>query len=263
MNSSTPDWLITLAADLHASAHRFAGTDESEVPSDEALAIRALIRLQCEGETDINRSFQLPELPAGQHVRPRLLVVGINPGLGPNEDCPRLDSSLNEYVAYYERRFDMDRRNERGILMSLDQRLGHWLPLKHYQFIEGLLPASLGPTPLSTSVLYADSIPWKTSRSPYSRANPQLKVAMLRLASAHLERVITEVQPHVVLSFGDAATAALGAQRTEPPAPTRLILKDWAGVSLASKHRAAFFKGVGSKRAYFATVRVQLAGILP
>jgi len=63
-----------------------------------------------QGETDPS-NFRLPEPllgPVGETTD--VLVVGLNPGYESTEDLPRLDASLEDYIAWYADRMAPERR---------------------------------------------------------------------------------------------------------------------------------------------------------
>ncbi len=109
---STSALLPTLAEELWGEARRFVPAVFAAGPGAVPAPLGQLILAQ--GAPD-DAAFQLPDPLSGPIPdEVPVLVVGLNPGLDPDEDIPRLGTPLLEYVAWYERRFSAANRDGHG-----------------------------------------------------------------------------------------------------------------------------------------------------
>lgn len=131
--------------------------------------------------------FQLPEPFAGAPAAAEVAVIGQNPGYRFDETIPRRGNGLDDYIAFYAKRFDTRLQGKPCALHS-----GALKPMNHYAEVESVLPARLR---LGTGAVYLDAIPWKwggrwdaasakVQPPKWSDLQPEARARVLRMAAA-------------------------------------------------------------------------------
>jgi hypothetical protein len=249
--------LPSLAQELWHQAQQYVPEVLAHGPSAAPPPLGYFIAAQAQPSAS---EFQLPEPLLGP-VAPaelRILVVGLNPGYGPTEHIPTLNTRLDVYIDWYAHRFSQERRDWAGRPASIvdDQtRIVH-----HYARVErDYLDPVLGPQSLGRVAVYADAIPWKWN----SEQHPDLgDPAVAHYAIERVQRIIECLNPPAVITLGGSAAEWLGLRPpSTAPAAVPGAVRQWSGVFLPLAHPNKHWRA-GARGEYVRAANAALARLL-
>jgi hypothetical protein len=200
--------------------------------------------------------FALPEPLLGPIPnKVEVLLIGLNPGYGPEEAIPRLGDDLGTYIDWYSSRFSDGRRDIWGRPASRHVNGTQRLTLHYHAVERDYLDAALGKAALGRRAVYADAIPWKWNNDQ----NPELSDRrILEYGRRRLVEIAQTLHPTVIIPLGGLAADCLGAPRpADTPVLGQLTLDSWEGKCLPLAHPNKHWK-VGIKEAYLEAAQATL-----
>ncbi|MCD6031142.1 MAG: hypothetical protein K0S78_3316 [Thermomicrobiales bacterium] len=236
------DLLAEIAGDLWAQANEAVPAVLEDQGDDVAPALRHFVETQqalyerATGQPMIPEAFQLPEPMLHPVNRPFVLVVGWNPGYGPNERVPTLFTPVTEYIEFYRDRFGpLGRTSPQGLPAARNQVSLRLTSIRHYTTVERLLAREgLGDLALSKTATYVDAIPWKGTQPSFQ--DP----AMAAIAWTRISRIVGALQPQLILTLGMNVAGLVKAGHPRNPEARPGMIGGWEGLIVSICHPAAF-----------------------
>lgn len=245
---SSESLLFEIAETLWEQAQRHARpvieTGQQDAAQDRFVGAYAFSQYQ-QGATS-SALFHLPEPVLNPRDRPRVVVVGVNPGFGIGERMPTLEWTLEDYVAFYWNRFGRDNRKSGypAVLRTppnLPLRELELYQIPHLRKVEDILTTALGPQALDGQAVYCDAIPWKFNNKDKS-LRPILSLKDWKTvwddhAPNRISRVASVLNPEVILILGEFNAKRWQLKLSNGPFTRRNVrIGDWSGTVVSSLH---------------------------